>query len=33
MDDVKEFVKELISQENEIVVSMMPTEMEEKVEE
>ena len=33
MDDVKEFVKELISQENEIVVSMMPTEMEAKVEE
>ena len=33
MDDVKEFVKELLDQENEIVVSMMPKEVEETVEE
>ena len=33
MDDVKALVKELLAQENEIVVSMMPTEVEEKVEE
>ena len=33
MNDVKEFVAELLAQENEIVISMMPTEMEETVEE
>jgi zinc protease len=29
MDDVKEFVKELLAQENEIVVVMMPQQVEE----
>ena len=33
MDDVKEFAEELLSQGNEIVVGMMPKEVEEKVEE
>ncbi len=33
MDDVKEFVAELLAQENEVVISMMPHEVEEAVEE
>lgn len=33
MDDVKEFAEELLSQGNEIVVGMMPKELEENVEE
>ena len=33
MDDVKEFVAELLAQENEVVISMMPHEIEEAVEE
>ena len=33
MDDVKAFADELISQENEVVISMLPTDVEEAVEE
>ena len=33
MDDVKAFADELISQENEVVISMLPTDVEETVEE
>ncbi len=32
MDDVKEFVAELLAQENEVVISMMPQDAEEEAE-